>query len=61
MGAVFALAAATTEITTADPAAVATGMRTTFAVAAVLILVGLVIALASGAAAMRPPRREGER
>ena len=44
MGAVFALASATTDITTALPEAVATGMRITFAVAAILIVVALVIA-----------------
>jgi hypothetical protein len=37
MGAVFAVASATTDITTARPEAVATGMRITFAVAAALI------------------------
>ena len=45
MGAVFALGAATADITTAHPDAVATGMRITFAVAAALIVVGLVVAL----------------
>ena len=35
MGAVFALASATTDITTARPDAVAAGMRVTFAVAAI--------------------------
>lgn len=44
MGAVFALAAATIDITTAPPEAVATGMRITFAVAAILIVVALAIA-----------------
>ena len=44
MGAVFALASATTDITTARPEFVATGMRITFAVAAVLIVVALAIA-----------------
>jgi len=44
MGAVFALAAATADITTARPEAVATGLRITFAVAAVLIVVALAIA-----------------
>lgn len=46
MGAVFALAAATTDITTAPPAAVATGMRITFAVAALLIAIAWAMALA---------------
>ena len=44
MGAVFALASAATDITTARPEAVATGMRVTFAVAAVLIVAALAIA-----------------
>ena len=47
MGAVFALASATTDITTAQPEAVATGMRITFAVAAMLIVVALAIAIAA--------------
>ena len=47
MGAVFALASATTDITTAHPEAVATGMRITFAVAAMLIVVALAIAAGS--------------
>jgi MFS family permease len=41
MGAVFTLASATTEISTAHPDAVAGGMRITFAVAAALIVVAL--------------------
>ena len=45
MGAVFALASATTDITTARPEAVATGMRITFAVATILIVVALAIAV----------------
>jgi EmrB/QacA subfamily drug resistance transporter len=49
MGAVFALASATTDFTTAPPEAVAAGMRTTFAVAAMLILVALAIAAGSSA------------
>jgi MFS family permease len=44
MGAVFALASAAMDITTARPDAVATGMRTTFAVAAVLTAIALAIA-----------------
>jgi EmrB/QacA subfamily drug resistance transporter len=44
MGAVFALASGTNDITTADPEAVATGMRVTFAVAAILIVVALALA-----------------
>ena len=56
MGAVFALASATTDIATAHPAAVATGMRITFAVAAMLIVVALAMALGSRALAARHPR-----
>jgi MFS family permease len=45
MGAVFARATATIDITTARPAALATGMRITFAVAAILIVAALAIAV----------------
>jgi len=44
MGAVFALASRATDVATADPAAIATGMGITFAVAAGLIIVALAIA-----------------
>jgi EmrB/QacA subfamily drug resistance transporter len=44
MGAVFALGAATTSLVTASPAAVAAGMRITFAVAAALVMAALLIA-----------------
>jgi EmrB/QacA subfamily drug resistance transporter len=53
LGAVFALASATADITTAHPAAVSTGMRITFAVAAMLIVVALAIAVASRASVAR--------
>ncbi|MCZ4092412.1 MFS transporter [Sinorhizobium psoraleae] len=53
MGAVFALASDASEITTASPEAVATGMRITFAVAAVLIVAALVVAVTSRAFANR--------
>jgi EmrB/QacA subfamily drug resistance transporter len=53
MGAVFALASATADITTARPEAVAAGLRTTFAVATVLIIVALAIAVGSRALATR--------
>lgn len=43
MGAVFAFASATSDITTAHPEAVATGMRITLGVAAALIVVALAI------------------
>ena len=49
MGAVFALASATTDITTARPEAIATGMQITFAVAGALIAVALAIAFVSHA------------
>lgn len=47
MGAVFALASAATDITTARPESVAAGMRVTFALAAGLIVVAIAAALAS--------------
>ncbi|MDK1388611.1 MFS transporter [Sinorhizobium sp. 8-89] len=53
MGAVFALASGASEIATASPEAVATGMRITFAVAAVLIVAALVVAVTSRAFANR--------
>lgn len=45
MGAVFAFASATTDIRTAKAEAVACGMRTTFAVAATLLIIALAIAV----------------
>jgi len=50
---VFAFASATTDITTASPEAVATGMRVTSAVAAVLILVAVAISMGSRAFSTR--------
>ena len=44
MGAVFAFASATTDITTANPEAVANGMHVTFAVAVALLVIALVVA-----------------
>ena len=58
MGAVFAFASGTVDITAAPPEAVATGMRITFAVAAALIAVALACAVASRARAMRAALRE---
>ncbi|MDZ4184331.1 MAG: MFS transporter, partial [Desulfuromonadales bacterium] len=58
MGAVFAFAAATSTIITASPEAVATGMRITFAVAALLIVVALAIAVGSRAFALRSSHSE---
>lgn len=46
MGAVFALASASTDVASASPSAVASGMRTTFLLAALLVAVAL--SLASG-------------
>jgi EmrB/QacA subfamily drug resistance transporter len=45
MGAVLAIAVGTIDITTARPDAVATGMRSTFAVAAMLMVVAMTIAI----------------
>jgi EmrB/QacA subfamily drug resistance transporter len=47
MGTIFARASATADISKAGPDAIATGMRTTFAIAAVLIFIALGIAAAS--------------
>jgi EmrB/QacA subfamily drug resistance transporter len=59
MGAVFALASATTDVTTAEPAAVAAGMRITFAAAGGLIVVALAIAVAGRMSATRPSSNVG--
>jgi MFS family permease len=53
MGAVFAFASATADITRAHPEDVAGGMRTTFAVAAVLIVAALAIAVGTALNATR--------
>ena len=53
LSAVFAFASAAKDITMADPQAVATGMRVTFAVAAGMMIAGLVIAGARRAVAAR--------
>ncbi len=57
LGAVFALASTASDITTARPEAVASGMRSTFAVAAGLVVVALAIAIGR-AVATRPSRAE---
>jgi len=57
MGAVFAAASATNDVTTAHPEAVATGMRITFAVAAGLIVAALAVAVGSRALARRAALR----
>ena len=53
MGAVFAFASATTDITTARPEAAAAGMRSTFGVAAILLVVALTISVGSRVLAKR--------
>lgn len=58
MGALFTLASGTTNITTAPPAAVATGMRLTFAVAAASIVFALTIEAASHALSTHHPLPE---
>jgi EmrB/QacA subfamily drug resistance transporter len=60
MGAVFALGSATTNMTTARPEAVTAGMHITFAVAAGLIFVALVVAPAGYALARRTASTNGE-
>ncbi|ULA59465.1 MAG: MFS transporter [Nitrospira sp.] len=54
MGALFTYASGMTDIATAAPEAVATGMQITFAVAGLLILVALALAVGSRAADVRP-------
>ena len=54
MGSVFAKASGAADVAAADPAALAAGMRATFAVAAVLVVVALAVALASRAPAAVP-------
>ena len=56
MGAVFAAASATTDIATTRPEAVATGMRITFAVAAMLIVIALAIAVETHRRTLRDRR-----
>ncbi|WP_331767037.1 MFS transporter [Embleya sp. NBC_00896] len=53
MGAVFALASATSDVTTARPEPVATGMRITFAVAGILIVLAIAIAIGGRALSRR--------
>ena len=53
MGAVFALGSATSDIATARPEAVATGLRITFTVAAVLVFAAIAVASASRALSRR--------
>jgi EmrB/QacA subfamily drug resistance transporter len=53
MGAVFTLASGTTDITTARPEAIATGMQITFAIGALLIVATLAIAITGIARARR--------
>jgi EmrB/QacA subfamily drug resistance transporter len=53
MGAVFAMASATSDITVANPADVTIGMQVTFAVAATLIVVALVVSMGGRALSLR--------
>jgi MFS family permease len=55
MGTVFAMGAATANLLAAPPSAVETGMRLTFAVAAGLILLALIIAFTAKSLANRQP------
>jgi len=59
MGAVFAFASGASDIKTAHPDAVATGMRVTFLIAAILILVALAITVGSLALASHKRRQAG--
>ncbi len=54
MGSVFARASGAADVAAADPAALAAGMRATFVVAAVLVVVALAVARASRAPASVP-------
>jgi EmrB/QacA subfamily drug resistance transporter len=53
MGAVFALGSAAVDVATARPEDIATGMRITFGVAAVLIVIALTVAVGSRGSAVR--------
>jgi hypothetical protein len=57
MGAVFAFGSAASDIATAPPEAVATGMRITFAVAAALVILALTIAVGAYRHAVRNRER----
>lgn len=59
LGAVFAAAAATTEITTAAPGAITRGMQVTFALASALVVVALVASIGGRLLAERRPRGRG--
>jgi len=59
MGAVFAFASGPSDIETATPDAVATGMQVTFLTAAILILVALALTIGSRALANQKRRRAG--
>lgn len=58
MGAVFAVASGVSDITAAHPESVSTGMRATFAVAAIVILVAIGIAIGSHRLSARLSRPE---
>jgi EmrB/QacA subfamily drug resistance transporter len=56
MGAVFAFASKSADLTKAEPIALATGMRATFALAAALIVIALAVAMRSGSRSATSPR-----
>jgi MFS family permease len=56
MGAVFAFASKSADLTKAEPTALATAMRATFAMAAALIVIALAVAMRSGARSATSPR-----
>ncbi|MBP2316940.1 MFS transporter [Azospirillum soli] len=58
MGAVFALASRTTDMTAARPEAIADGMRITFALATVLIGIALIVAIRSRVASLGGARSD---
>ena len=60
MGAVFALGSGTTDIAMASPAAVASGMRVTFAVAGVLVVGALILAIGGRAFAQHLTASSGK-
>ncbi len=60
MGAVFAVASAAADVATAPSAAVAAGMRTTFIIAALLVVAALALAIATANRARRSGRHAGD-
>jgi fucose permease len=58
MGAVFALGTGTADLTTAGAVAIAEGTRISFAVAAILVVIALVVAMASRVQVLRRPPQD---